>query len=139
MAVMKVQQSVAVTDDLLQLWEHASKRLLSHRGGVELYATIRRDAPTGELLEALVDGGYVWTVANEDQLLGFAVVRQNVVEGIFVDHHSRRQKAATTLLHALVGSVAAPKDGFALPGDRGMKSLYESFGWKARLLTMRGE
>jgi GNAT superfamily N-acetyltransferase len=136
---MKVQNISAVTDDLLQLWEHACKRLLTHRGGVELYATIRRDAPSGELLETLVDGGYVWTIANEDQLLGFAIVRQNVVEGIFVDHPSRRQKAATTLLNALVSSEAAPKDGFALPGDRGMKSLYESFGWKARLITMRGE
>jgi hypothetical protein len=29
-------------------------------------------------------------------------------------------------------------DAYALPGDRAMKSLYESIGWKARLLTMRG-
>jgi len=136
---MNVENTSVVTDDLLQLWEHACKRLLSHRGGAELYTTIRRDAPSAELLETLVEGGYVWTIANEDQLLGFAVVRQNVVEGIFVDHPSRRKKAATTLLNALVSSAAAPKDGFALPGDRGMKSLYESFGWKARLLTMRGE
>ena len=27
---------------------------------------------------------------------------------------------------------------WALPGDRATKSLYESVGWKARLLTMRG-
>jgi GNAT superfamily N-acetyltransferase len=136
---MKVQHTFEVSDELLGLWEHACKRLLSHRGGVELYATIRRDAPSGELVETLAEGGYVWTIANQDQLLGFAVVRENVVEGIFVDHDYRRQKVATTLLKALVSSEAAPKDGFALPGDRGMKSLYESFGWKARLLTMRGE
>jgi hypothetical protein len=136
---MIVQHCTAANDDLLQLWEHACKRLLSHRGGEELYASIRRDAPTGQLLETLIDGGFVWTVADDDQLLGFAIVRENVVEGIFVDHHRRRQKAATTLLESLVSSDAAPKDGFALPGDRGMKSLYESFGWKARLLTMRGE
>jgi transposase InsO family protein len=136
---MNVENTSAVTDDLLQLWEHACKRLLRQRGGAELYTTMRRDAPSAALLETLVDGGYVWTIANEDQLLGFAIVRQNVVEGIFVDHQSRRKKAATTLLNALVSSAAAPKDGFALPGDRGMKSLYESFGWKARLLTMRGE
>lgn len=136
---MKVQHCAAVTDDLHELWEHACKRLLSHRGGAELYASIRRDTPSGALLETLVDRGFVWTVADDDRLLGFAIVRQNVVEGIFVDHHSRRQRAATTLLQSLVRSEAAPKDGFALPGDRGMKSLYESFGWKARLLTMRGE
>jgi hypothetical protein len=136
---VKIQNTTVVTEDLLALWEHACKRLLNHRGGAELYATIRGDAPSGELLETLANGGYVWTVANEDQLLGFAIVRRNVVEGIFVDHDSRRQRVATTLLKALVSSAAAPKDGFALPGDRGMKSLYESFGWKARLLTMRGE
>jgi GNAT superfamily N-acetyltransferase len=136
---MKVQQSSAVTNELLELWEHAIKRLLNHRGGAELYATIRRDDPSGALLEALVEGHCVWTIADEEQLLGFAVVREHVVEGIFVDHHHRREKAATTLLKALVSSSAAPKDGFALPGDRGMKSLYESFGWKARLITMRGE
>jgi GNAT superfamily N-acetyltransferase len=136
---MNVENASTTTDELLQLWEHACKRLLSHRGGVELHATIRRDAPADTLLEVLVDGGFVWTIADGEKLLGFAVVRQNVVEGIFVDQHSRRQNVATTLLRALVGSVAAPKDGFALPGDRGMKSLYESFGWKARLLTMRGE
>jgi hypothetical protein len=136
---MFVENSSAVTDELLSLWEHACKRLLSHRGGAELYATIRGDAPSDTLLETLVDGGYVWTIATKDQLLGFAVVRQNVVEGIFVDHHNRRAKAATTLLNALVSSPASPRDGFALPGDRGIKSLYESFGWKARLLTMRGE
>jgi hypothetical protein len=135
---MKVQNTSLVTDELLELWEHACKRLLSHRGGEELYATIRREAPTGELLEALVDDGYVWTIEDDDQLLGFAIVRQSVVEGIFVANHHRRQKIATNLLNALVRSAAA-KDGYALPGDRGMKSLYESFGWKARLLTMRGE
>jgi GNAT superfamily N-acetyltransferase len=136
---MKVQNTSVVTEELLQLWEHACKRLLSHRGGVQLYATIRRDAPPDGLLEALVDGGFAWTIANDDELLGFAIVRDNVVEGIFVGHDHRRKKVATTLLKELVSSAAAPEDGYALPGDRGMKSLYESFGWKARLLTMRGE
>ncbi len=136
---MKVQQATRTTDELLALWELACKRLLSHRGGVELYSSIRRDLPSGELLETLVDAGHVWTVDVEGTLLGFAVVRDHVVEAIFVHHDRRRQKVATTLLSALVLSSAAPKDGFALPGDRGMKSLYESFGWKARLLTMRGE
>jgi len=136
---MNVQCASVVTVDLQELWEHALKRLLHHRGGEALYSSMRRDVASSDLLETLVGEGFVWTIANEEQLLGFAVVRENVVEGIFVDHDSRRQKVATTLLNALVVSVAAPRDGFALPGDRGMKSLYESFGWKARLLTMRGE
>jgi hypothetical protein len=43
------------------------------------------------------------------------------------------------MLNAMAQSANPPVDGLALPGDRATKSLYESFGWKARLLTMRGE
>jgi hypothetical protein len=91
------------------------------------------------LLEHVVASGVLWTIDDESGLLGFALVRDEIVEGIFVDHDRRRQHVATTLLTELVAGEHPPKDGFALPGDRGMKSLYESFGWKARLLTMRGE
>lgn len=136
---MKIEKTGRTSDELMELWEHAMKRLLNHRGGAELYETIRRDAPSGDLLERLVEDGYVWTVAEAEHVIGFAVVREHIVEGIFIDHDHRRHKIATTLLEALVRSDAAAKDGYALPGDRGMKSLYESFGWKARLLTMRGE
>jgi hypothetical protein len=66
-------------------------------------------------------------------------VRDGVVEGVFVDPRRRRQHVATELLRAVTMGEGAPRDGYALPGDRGMKSLYESLGWKARLLTMRGE
>jgi GNAT superfamily N-acetyltransferase len=91
------------------------------------------------LLDDLVASGVLWTIADDKRVLGFALVRDEIVEGVFVDHEHRRHRVATTLLQALVAGESPPKDGFALPGDRGMKSLYESFGWKARLLTMRGE
>jgi GNAT superfamily N-acetyltransferase len=136
---VKVAQPRSVTDELRELWEHALKRLNSHRGGPELYLTIRRDADDDDLLTQLVHSGVLWTIAAEEQLVGFAVVRDEVVEGVFVDHERRRQGVATTLLKTLVAGEGPPKDGLALPGDRGMKSLYESLGWKARLLTMRGE
>ena len=136
---MQVAQPRNVTDELRELWEHALKRLASHRGGPELYLTIRRDTDDDELLTQLVSSGVLWTIAAEGRLVGFAVVRDQVVEGVFVDHESRRQGVATTLLKTLVAGEGRPKDGLALPGDRGMKSLYESLGWKARLLTMRGE
>ena len=136
---MKVAQPRSVSDELRDLWEHALKRLKSHRGGPELYLTIRRDADDDELLTQLVGSGVLWTIATEERLVGFAVVRDEVVEGVFVDHERRRQGVATTLLKTLVAGEGPPKDGLALPGDRGMKSLYESLGWKARLLTMRGE
>ena len=114
------------------------KRLRAHRGGNELYVTIGGENAPDELLDQLVAAGAIWTIG-DDQLAGFAVVRDDVVEAIFTAPDARRQRVATSLLEALVALPAPPSDGYALPGDRGTKSLYESFGWKARLLTMRGE
>ena len=136
---MHVIQPSEVSDELRVLWQHAHKRLISHRGGPELYNTIRRDVDDDELLAHVVASGALWTIGDDQTLLGFALVRDEVVECVFVDHQRRRERVATELLNALVAGENPPKDGYALPGDRGMKSLYESFGWKARLLTMRGE
>jgi GNAT superfamily N-acetyltransferase len=134
-----VLRAVSVSDELRELWDHALKRLDAHRGGPELYNAIRRDADDDALLDTVVEAGAVWTIGNEERLLGFALVRDDVVEGVFVHHDARRRHVATALLTALVAGECPPRDGLALPGDRGMKSLYESLGWKARLLTMRGE
>jgi GNAT superfamily N-acetyltransferase len=134
-----VHQATSVSDELRALWDHALKRLTAHRGGPELYHAIRRDVDDDALLEELIAEGTMWTISDEHRLLGFAVVRDDVVEGVFVHHDERRRRVATTLLTVLIAGERPPKDGFALPGDRGMKSLYESLGWKARLLTMRGE
>ncbi len=136
---MQVLRASSTSDELRDLWEHALKRLTSHRGGPELYNTIRREVDNDALLEDVVEQGALWTIGNEERLIGFALVRDEVVEGVFVHHDERRQHVATTLLQALAAGEHPPKDGLALPGDRGMKSLYESLGWKARLLTMRGE
>ncbi|MGB8196965.1 MAG: hypothetical protein WCF25_08165 [Acidimicrobiales bacterium] len=136
---MRVAQAQSVSDELRTLWDAALKRLKSHRGGPELYSTIRRGCADDALLEQLIVEGTLWTVSSESRLLGFAVVRDDIVEGVFIDHDERRRRVATTLLTTLIAGERPPKDGFALPGDRGMKSLYESLGWKARLLTMRGE
>ena len=40
-----------MSDELRSLWDHALKRLTSHRGGPELYNTIRRDVDDDVLLE----------------------------------------------------------------------------------------
>jgi GNAT superfamily N-acetyltransferase len=136
---VRVLQSSDVSDELRAMWEHAYKRLMSHRGGPELYHTIRRDVDHDQVLAHVVASGALWTIGDDEALVGFALVRDEIVECVFIDHQRRRQHVATELLNALVAGENPPKDGYALPGDRGMKSLYESFGWKARLLTMRGE
>lgn len=136
---MHVLLSSEVTDELRAMWDQARSRLENHRGGRELYDTIRGDQGDDTMLAHVVGSGALWTISDDTGLLGFALVRDRVVEGVFVDQRRRRQHVATALLRALMAGESAPKDGYALPGDRGMKSLYESLGWKARLLTMRGE
>jgi GNAT superfamily N-acetyltransferase len=101
-------------------------------------ATLRGPLGTDELLTDVVDSSSLWTYLEEGELKGFCVCRSGVVEAVYVAHGSRRQKIATKLVRTLLERDDAPVDAYALPGDRGMKSLYESLGWKARLLTMRG-
>jgi GNAT superfamily N-acetyltransferase len=90
-------------------------------------------------VERLVARGELWTFEDEGELRGFAIYRSSVVEALYVSPAYRRRGVARSMLKALLALEDPPKDAYALPGDRAMKSLYESFGWKARLLTMRGE
>ena len=135
---MSVSLATKVTPDLASLWHHALKDVLAKRGGVALMATLRGPLGTDELLTDVVDSSSLWTYLEEGELKGFCVCRSGVVEAVYVAHGSRRQKIATKLVRTVLERDDAPVDAYALPGDRGMKSLYESLGWKARLLTMRG-
>jgi GNAT superfamily N-acetyltransferase len=128
----------AVTPELEALWAHAHNDVLVKRGGVALLRTLCGSTDESDLLDAVVASSSLWTIDDVDQLIGFVVCRERVVEAIYVAHSFRRQKVATTLVHALLAGATPPVDAYALPGDRAMKSLYESLGWKARLLTMRG-
>jgi GNAT superfamily N-acetyltransferase len=111
---------------------------MAKRGGPALLETLGDTGQKGDLLAALVASSSLWIVAEKGDLKGFGIFRDGVVEAIYVSPESRRQKVATTLVRTLLASDAPPLDAYALPGDRAMKSLYESLGWKARLLTMRG-
>ena len=117
---------------------HAHRDVLAKRGGVALLATLSDGMPEHDLLGAVIASSSLWTYEDHEGLKGFAVCRASLVEAVYVAHNYRRQKIATTLVRALIDGPTPPVDAYALPGDRGMKSLYESIGWKARLLTMRG-
>lgn len=123
---------------MLTMIASAERRLKTHRGGPELIAAIQRDRTHEELVADLVAVNGLWLLEDDGALLGFAICRDRVVEAVYVSTAHRRQGAARTLLGALLASEEPPLDAFALPGDRATKSLYESLGWKARLLTMRG-
>jgi len=127
-----------VTPELEALWSHAHSDVLIKRGGVALLHTLCGATDERDLLNEVVASSSLWVVHDDEQLIGFVVCRARVVEAIYVAHPFRRKKAATTLVHALLAGATPPVDAYALPGDRAMKSLYESLGWKARLLTMRG-
>ncbi len=135
---MSVSLAEVVTPDLALLWKHALKDVLAKRGGEALMTTLSGSLTEDELLANVVGSASLWTFVEDGELKGFCLCRARVVEGVYVAHAYRRQKVATTLVRTLLSGNDAPVDAFALPGDRATKSLYESLGWKARLLTMRG-
>jgi GNAT superfamily N-acetyltransferase len=135
---VSVSLAQGVTPQLHGLWDRAHRDLLSKRGGGALLATLTNGMPERELLDVVVASASLWTYEDSEALKGFALCRASLVEVVYVAHEYRRQKIATSLVRALLESPTPPVDAYALPGDRGMKSLYESIGWKARLLTMRG-
>jgi GNAT superfamily N-acetyltransferase len=126
-----------VTPELETLWDRAHHDVLVKRGGVALMATLSESTPFEQLLASVVAASSLW-LYHDDQVKGFALCRGQLIEAIYVAHDFRRQKIATTMVRTLLESATPPVDAYALPGDRAMKSLYESIGWKARLLTMRG-
>jgi GNAT superfamily N-acetyltransferase len=134
---VSVLLATAVTPELEALWERANHDVLAKRGGVAMMATLSESTPVEQLLAAVVAASSLW-LYHDDQLKGFALCRGQLIEAIYVAHDFRRQKIATAMVRALLDSATPPVDAYALPGDRAMKSLYESIGWKARLLTMRG-
>lgn len=135
---MIVSLVTSVTPQVETLWHHAHKDVLVKRGGVALLHTLCGEGDVGQLLVDVVSTSSLWIVSDKGQIKGLGLVRERVVEAIYVVHEFRRQKVATKLMKSLLQSDTPPIDAYALPGDRAMKSLYESLGWKARLLTMRG-
>ena len=136
---MKVVLLSASSPELVTMASAAERGLRAHRGGTELLATITG----GQSLEAFVTevlaSDALWGAFSDEELVGFAIARHGVVEALYVAPSARRRGVAKAMLRTLLALSGPPRDAYALPGDRATKSLYESIGWKARLLTMRGE
>ena len=135
---MNVSLVSVATPELHELWAHARKDVVAKRGGVALMTTLYGNTPESDFFEHVIATSSLWSVSDDEVVLGFGVFRHQVVEALYVAPAFRRQKAATALVKALMASETPPLDAYALPGDRAMKSLFESLGWKARLLMMRG-
>ena len=136
---MIVSPVTQVTDVLKVIWDNAVNEAVKKRGGEELLSTIRGELAPDQLLKRLIALGCLWTCHDGDTVVGIVICRNRVVETLYVDRQHRRQGIARAMLSELRAMATPPLDAFALPGDRATKSLYESIGWKARLLTMRGE
>jgi GNAT superfamily N-acetyltransferase len=121
---------------LLEMWLEADDAARRTRGGAPLLDTIRRGAGD-EVLEHLIALHCLYAERDGSELRGLAVVRERVVEAIYVAPAFRRRGVARSMIASLQLLSDPPLDGWALPGDRATKSLYEAVGWKARLLTMR--
>ena len=137
---MKVHPIIETSEEVASLWAHAIAEAEKKRGGPELLFTIQRGESEARLLERLIEAKCLWSASNDDNVIvGFALYRDRVVEALYVDRHVRRQGIGRSMLTTLRELPDPPLDAYALPGDRATKSIYESIGWKARLLTMRGE
>ena len=131
---MIVERALGRSDELLRLYNDALASVQRQRGGDAFLESLGVDEST---LDMLLHEKSLW-VASSDGLKGFGVCSRSVIMGLYVDSTHRRQGIARAIANEIM-RACSPVDAYALPGDRAMKSLYESFGWKARLLTMRAE
>ncbi|MFI5035259.1 MAG: GNAT family N-acetyltransferase [Acidimicrobiales bacterium] len=134
---MTLAAATDVSEELRQLWDAALSALAATRGGPELLAEALPTSP--DPLAAIVAEGGLFLERRDDVVIGFAVVRECTIVGVYVTPAARGGGVARAMATDLFAMAEPPRDALALPGDRAMKSLYESLGLKARLLTMRAE
>jgi GNAT superfamily N-acetyltransferase len=129
------------SDSLNHLVEPAFTRATSARGGRALLEQLWGSDLDATGVKAAIDdevaAGNVWVALSDQEIVAGALVGERCVKVIWVQPAHRRHRVASTLLTHLFSLDTPPLDAWALPGDRATKSLYESLGWKARLLTMR--
>lgn len=119
-----------LTPEVASLWNQITEGSANLRGASTVLEGL------GDLT-SLVARGALW-LGSEEVGVSLAVLDDAIVKILFVTPECRRRGVGRATL-ALLREVASPEDAWALPGDRASKSLYESIGWRARLLTMRGD
>lgn len=124
---------------LAGLWGDALRECAQHRGGRALLEDLRGDRDDASALRDVLVAGELVVVFEGDRPVGLAWRRGDVIAALYVARGERRRGHARSLVDVLLKDPHPPTDGYALPGDRATKSLYESVGWKARLLTMRAD
>ena len=134
---MALVTATEVTQELRDIWDRALIEVASQRGGPELVATLYQEVPFADALSYVVAQRALETEVRDGQVVGLAVRSGTVIAALYVVPAHRGGGVAREMVTGLLARGDAPEDAWALPGDRATKSLYESLGWKARLLTMR--
>ncbi len=135
--------------EIYRLWREALGGLGGLRGGASLAASLAERYPASDVPSLLLPGRIVVLGCLDDVPVGLSYAEltemgeERVVslEVIFVEPAARRVGMADAMLECLLGETsgwgATALDAPALPGDRATKSLFESHGFRARLLVMR--
>ena len=106
------------------------------RGGHGLLAEICDGHSEAEAVDRAIMNGELWGITDDSAIVGLLLLRRGILLGIHVSAPLRRQGIARGAITTLRSSGVVISDARALPGDRATKSLFESLGWKARMLTM---
>ncbi len=125
------------SEELLSSIDEVLTALETDRGGLALIDQLGARDVTAFCQDLSAIGG-LWACFAGETIVAWALVQDQIILALYVVPAYRRQGIAKSFVTHLLESDNPPVDAYALPGDREMKSLYESIGWKARLLTMRG-
>ena len=127
---LRLERLAQATDGVRTLWNELLEGSRALRGA----SAILQDV--GDLDE-IARRGCLWLGTDEGPV-SLVVLEGGIVKILYVTPDLRRHGLGRSTL-AELSRLAEPVDAWALPGDRASKSLYESVGWRARLLTMRGD
>lgn len=127
-----IERVRALDPDLLTTWRSAIEGVTARRGGRRYLDDVLGGVePDAKLLD-FAHRGALW----RDDAGSLLVVVDRVILALYVAPEHRRQGRGGALVHFARTNEPSARDALALPGDRATKSLYESVGWKARLLTL---
>ena len=129
-----IERADAVTAQLADVWRLAIEDVASRRGGSRYVEDVLGGVEADAMLRSFVAERSLWS----DDAASIMVVSHRVIVALYVNPAQRRRGRGRALV-AVARDKADARDALALPGDRATKSLYESVGWKARLLTLGGE
>ncbi len=144
----------AAVDDLAvieRLLDDAKPEIEAQRGGATFL--VAEGSELQSVSEALADDAAVVLVGTyDDVVLGVATMRfvnrsdgQLVgrIERLLVDAEARKSGIGEAMMNRLLDACAERRctgiESIALPGDRHTKNFFESFGLKARMLTVMRE